>query len=674
MAYPQEQYNSPAPGTKKTNSFSYGRPFSQLRNKAYLRQKFVLKNQFYPLIIALLLFVSQKTGAQLVINTLAGNGTAAYSGDTGPATAAQVNTPHGIAVDAAGNVYFTDCNNHRIRKIDTSGVIKTVAGTGVPGYSGDGGPATAADLYNPRGIAVDGAGNIFFSDYVNHRIRKVTPAGIISTVAGTGFSGFSGDGGPATAAQLKYAWGIAVDGTGNLYIADQNNCRVRKVNSSGIISTIAGNGICFIAGDGGPATAAVVQYPLGVACDASGNVYLADYGNNRIRKINPAGIISTIAGSPVFDSTGDGGPASAAKLYYPMGIAVDIANNIYICDVNNYRIRRISATDTMSTIAGNGSMGYSGDGGPPIYAQINRATGVAIGNNGKIYIADNDNHRIRVLEPPANAPIFFMGEHQLAYGCVNTSTNIDSFLAVFDIDTGQTETWSIASLPSNGILSVSYTTISTGDTLYPSGLTYTPMAGFSGMDVFEVRVFDGTYADTTMIHFAVVDTPDAGTITHLDSMCPGETYFFSSTIPGGTWLTDNGAIATVSADGMITAVASGTCNISYIIANQCGADTVIIPLLVRAVGCPGVGVPLANMNSGIAIAPNPNSGRIMVLLSSAVSEDADFVITNTLGEKVREFNTPTNSRTAIDLNAPPGIYFISATTAHGKWTGKIIVQ
>ncbi len=291
---------------------------SNLPANPYLRQKNTLKSYFSLICVVTVLCFYTETKAQLVISTIAGTGTPGYTGDMGLATTAQIHTPHGVAADAAGNVYFTDYGNHRIRKIDVSGNIRTIAGSGAPGFSGDGGPATAADLYSPRGIAVDATGNVYFSDYVNHRIRKVTPAGIISTVAGNGVPGFGGDSGPATAAMLKYAWGIAVDGSGNLYIADQNNCRVRKVSATGTISTIAGNGTCFIGGDGGPASAAAVQYPLGVACDAAGNVYIADYGNNRIRKINPAGIITTVAGSAVFGFSGDGGPSTASQLYYPM--------------------------------------------------------------------------------------------------------------------------------------------------------------------------------------------------------------------------------------------------------------------------------------------------------------------------------------------------------------------
>lgn len=628
-------------------------------------------------VVILLLFLCFSLGArsQLVIRTIAGDGTPSFSGDNGPASAARLNNPHGVAVDPAGNIYFTDYGNNRIRKISTTGIITTIAGTGAPGYSGDGGPATAADLYGPRGITADGAGNVYFSDYVNHRIRKITPSGIITTVAGNGFGGFSGDGGPATAAQLKYAWGIAVDGSGNLYIADQNNCRLRKVTPSGIISTIAGTGSCFIGGDGGPASSALLQYPLGVVCDAAGNIFIADYGNNRIRKIDASGTITTIAGSPVYGFSGDGGPSTASQLYYPMGIGIDDTGNLYICDVNNNRIRKINTAGTINTIAGNGTAGFSGDGGPPLYAQIDRATGVAVSSTGKIYIADNNNNRIRVLEPPANAPLFIMGHHQAVFGCNAAPVDLDTFLAVFDIDTGQTETWSIVSPPLNGTLSAAYTATSTGDTLYPSGLTYTCPGTFIGMDIFEVRITDGTYSDTTMVHMMIVGMPDAGTLAGVDSMCPREYYTFTSTAPGGSWYSDSTAYATVDADGIVTAVSPGTTFIRYVMENRCGSDTAIRTLLIRSEGCPPEEVePMSFRGSNLHIVPNPSRGNFSLQLSLPVPQQVVFRITDVAGRTVKEIAAPANILVPVDLPLAPGVYFISAAAAQGTWNSKIIVQ
>ena len=229
-------------------------------------------------------------------------------------------------VDAAGNLFIADGSNNRIRKVDPAGTISTVAGTGVGGgfgFSGDGGPATGAQLNAPFGVFVDAAGNLFIADVGNHRIRKVDPAGTISTVAGTGvggFSGFSGDGGPATEAQLHFPAGVFVDAAGNLFIADASNHRIRKMDPAGTISTVAGTGVEGFSGDGGPATEAQLHFPAGVFVDAAGNLFIADASNHRIRKVDPAGTISTVAGTGTAGFSGDGGPATGAQLNGPSGV------------------------------------------------------------------------------------------------------------------------------------------------------------------------------------------------------------------------------------------------------------------------------------------------------------------------------------------------------------------
>ena len=244
-------------------------------------------------------------------------------------------------MDARGNLYIADGWNHRIRGVSPSGIISTVAGNGAPWFSGDGGSATSASVCQPTGVAVDAAGNLYIADYGNHRIRGVSPSGIISTVAGSGTQGFSGDGGPATSASLNYPGSVAVDAAGNLYIADSQNDRIRKVSASGIISTVAGNGALGFSGDGGPASSASLLLPGGVAVDAAGNLYIADSQNDRIRKVSASGIISTVAGSGAQGFSGDGGPATSALLYGPFGVAVDAAGDLYIGDFHNYRIRKV---------------------------------------------------------------------------------------------------------------------------------------------------------------------------------------------------------------------------------------------------------------------------------------------------------------------------------------------
>jgi sugar lactone lactonase YvrE len=337
------------------------------------------------------------TNAQ-IITTVCGNGTAGYTGDGGAATTAQLNNPTGVAFDAAGNMYIADPQNMRIRKVTPAGIITTYAGNGTGGYSGDGGAATAAELYKPWGVAVDAAGNLYIADELNSRIRKVTVAGIITTIAGTGTAGYSGDGGQATAAQLHQSNGVAVDAFGNLYLADEGNQCIRKVNTAGIISTIAGGiGTGGYSGDGGAATAAELHQPSGVAVDAAGNMYIADELNSRIRKVNTAGIISTVAGNGTGGYSGDGGAATAAELYYPTGVALDGSGNMYIVDYFNMRIRKVNTAGIIGTIAGTGTAGYSGDGGVATAAELYYPYGVAIDASGNLYIADEQNNRIRMV-------------------------------------------------------------------------------------------------------------------------------------------------------------------------------------------------------------------------------------------------------------------------------------
>ena len=280
------------------------------------------------------------TASTGIITTIAGNGTLGFSGDGGQATAAAIHGANGVAVDASGNVYIADYGNHRIRKVTVStGIITTIAGGGI---GGDGGPATAATLGNIYGVGIDGSGNVYIADYSSAVIRKVTvSSGIISTIAGTGVQGYNSDGIAATAAKLYYPTGVAVDGSGNVYISDSYNARIRKV-TGGIISTYTGNGTGGYSGDGGQATAAQILSPYGVALDASGNVYIADFNNDLIRKVTTStGIITSIAGNYSNGFSGDGGPATNAQIVQPTGVAVDATGNVYIADYGNARIRKV---------------------------------------------------------------------------------------------------------------------------------------------------------------------------------------------------------------------------------------------------------------------------------------------------------------------------------------------
>jgi hypothetical protein len=342
-----------------------------------------------------LLLLCEVYNAQ-TINTFAGVGTPGYSGDGGSATLAQLNRPASIAVDAYCNVYFTDGSNHVIRKINSAGVISTIAGNGTGGYSGDGGPATSAQLFYPQHLALDALGNIYVCDTYNARIRKINTSGIITTICGNGFIGFTGDGGPAVNAQLFMPRGIAVDGTNNIYISDSYNYRIRIINTSGIINTFAGTS-WGNSGDGGPAVSAKLGGPCGITFDGIGNLYFSDVDYHVVRKINGSGIITTIAGNGTLGFSGDGGTATNAQLYWPMDVAVDASGNIYIADEYNHRVRQVNTLGVINTFAGIGTPGFSGDGGLAISAQMNKPSGIKIDAAGNFYIPDSLNHRIRII-------------------------------------------------------------------------------------------------------------------------------------------------------------------------------------------------------------------------------------------------------------------------------------
>ncbi|MFG2287414.1 RICIN domain-containing protein [Streptomyces sp. NPDC048595] len=337
------------------------------------------------------------------ISTFAGTGVAGFTGDNGLAVSAQSRYPYGVAVDDTGTLYFSEFGNHRVRRITADGKISTVAGTDVKGFSGDCGPAVSAQLNLPRGVAVDGAGAVYIADSENHRVRKVAADGRICTVAGTGTAGFSGDGGPATAAQLDDPRGVAVDSAGVLYVSEYNNRRVRKITTEGQISTVAGTGTAGCGGDGGPAISAQLSRPRGMEVGRAGELYIADEGNHQVRRITADGKISTIAGTGTKGFSGDGGPATAAQLDGPFEVAVDSIGTLYIGEFGNHRVRKITADGKISTIAGTGTAGFDGDGGPAASAQLSKPIGVAVDRVDTLYIADHANNRVRKVALPKRA-------------------------------------------------------------------------------------------------------------------------------------------------------------------------------------------------------------------------------------------------------------------------------
>jgi sugar lactone lactonase YvrE len=339
-----------------------------------------------------------KVGTNGILTSVAGQttfgGYGSYSGDGGAATNAGLDLPVAVAVDRLGNLYIADLLDDRVRVVNTNGMISTFAGNGVYGYSGDGGPATNAEMTGPAGLAVDNAGDLFIADNGTNCIREVDSNGIIRTVAGTCANGFSGDGGPATNAMMSYPAGLALDASGDLYIADQGNSRIRMVAPNGIITTVAGNGGATYSGDGGFATNASLYNPMAVAVDGNGNLFIADGNNSVIREVTTNGIISTIAGQGgVFGYSGDGGLATSAKLYGPQGVVVDSLGNVFIADTDNDRVRQTQVGGRITTSAGGGI----GDGGAGPNASVVDSLSIALDSSGNLFFCDWGHERIRVM-------------------------------------------------------------------------------------------------------------------------------------------------------------------------------------------------------------------------------------------------------------------------------------
>ncbi len=377
--------------------------------------------------------VSLNCNSQNII-TVAGTGVSGFSGNGGQATAAQLENPAGITFDAAGNIYILETIGNRIRMVNTSGIISTFAGNGVMGYSGDGGPATAAEINGATGLATDAVGNIYIADYENSRIRIINTSGIIHTVAGNGSFSYTGDGGPATASTLNYPTTLAVDTTGNLYFADSFNNVIREIyTSSGVIVTVVGNGVGGYSGDGGVATAAELSIPWGVCLDASGNIYIGD-DNEVVRKVVTSQIISTIAGNGVNGYYGDGGPATAAEIRGANYLVVDNSGNLFIADYGNLRVREINTSGIISTFAGGSMTGFT-NGEPATSAQISSPYQIEFDTHGNLYIADFDDQYVFMVN---------------GYNCSNTY-NEPVCIATVDTATNKAEViWGRTNSPPAG--------------------------------------------------------------------------------------------------------------------------------------------------------------------------------------------------------------------------------
>jgi sugar lactone lactonase YvrE len=337
------------------------------------------------------------------ITTIAGGGS---SNSDGPALSATLFFPEGIATDAAGNIYIADSQHYRICKLAPNGTLTTIAGTyGLSGYSGDG-PALGAQLSSPVSLALDAAGNLYFADQYSPRVRKIDTAGNLTTLAGGGDVDATGTGESALSVRFSNIVAVALNAAGDVYFSDGDLNRIFRISAAdGTLKLIAGIGAANFSGDGGPATSASLNNPADLAIDAQGNIYVADANSSRVRRIDAAsGVIETVVGNDGFDFGGDGGPATAASLDFPSAIALDSSGNLYISDSNHGRIRRVdAATKVITTVAGNGVRSFYGDGGPALSASLLVPLGLAFDASGNLLIADTFNNRIRKVAPGATS-------------------------------------------------------------------------------------------------------------------------------------------------------------------------------------------------------------------------------------------------------------------------------
>ncbi|PZF72193.1 NHL domain-containing protein [Taibaiella soli] len=656
----------------------------------------------------------RKVNTAGVITTIAGNGTSGFSGDGGAAISAQMAYVNGVAVDPSGNVYIGDRDNSRVRKVNTSGIISTVVGNGQVSFCGDGGSALDAQFEYPYTACLDAAGNIYVSDSWNNRIRKVTPAGIVSTFAGTGSTVWVGDSIPATSSAVR-AFSMVADPSGNIYVTDAGFNRIRKIATNGIITTIAGTGVAGFGGDGGAATLAQLNNPGDIKLDAAGNIYFSDCSNNRIRKIDASGIITTIAGTGVAGFGGDGSAATAALLNQPKMISFDVSGNLYVSDGGNYRIRKISTAGIITTVAGNGTSGYNnnssgiatslpiypaglavdstgniymtdgasrirkidingimstfsgtdtadfqGDGGPVGLAHLNQPFGLTFGPSGALYVADATNGRIRKIDNSVSPAINIAASQNSI--CAGSSVQFTATAA----HGGTTPIYHWKKNGNNvGTNSATYTYTPANGDIISCVLTSTDPAAFP----------DTAVSATVVMNVIPVVKPTAIVLANpASNATSGQpiTFSISSTGIGANPLYQWRKNA-VNITGATAATYVATANIDVANNDQisvwvkntdsCGADTVSNNWTVVVLGSTGVNA--INGNAGVAIYPNPNNGSFTVTgqLTDNHPRTITLEVCNSVGQQIYRQNVAVangtiNQKIDLQKQAAPGLYFV----------------
>ncbi len=628
-----------------------------------MKNAFCTKQISTGLIIMALLLTSHFSQGQN-IHTICGNGTAGYAGDGGPDTLAEINFPGFLSFGGSGygSLFIGDRLNYRVRqlKLGPGGIIFTKAGDGIDGFYGDGGLADTAHMSIPGGVAVDRHNNVYFCDYNNQVVRKVDGAGIITTIAGTaGVTGFFGDGGPATSAKFNYPLGITVDSLGNLFVADQHNNRIRKISTSGIISTVVGTGTSGFSGDLGPATAADISLPNYVRMDSVGNLYITDNGHHRIRKVDAFGIINTIAGNGTLGSSGDGGPATAAELNYPGGIAIDRQGNIFICDCYNNRIRRIDAfTGIISSVAGTGTAGYSGDWGPATAAEVNQPVDVTVDYYNNVYFVDWNNSRIRAFYSPLTITC------DTVTGLTVSSISSTSANLTWTAVAGSSGYWYVVDM--NSASPSVLGSFVAGTTITVTGLT-------PGQNYY-AHVLDscgvGNLSEWVTVPFSTLSVTACDTVTGLSvSSITNTSATLSWTAVAGSlgyeYIVNTSAAApatpgtaTTATSIPLTGLTAGQSYYAHVL-DSCAIGNLSAWVTVPFLTLPGTtGVTQITGSLHITAFPNPVTDVLTIEINGTIRNGAQLIVSDVAGRKINSQQVD-GHKISIDMNGMcTGVYFV----------------
>ncbi len=549
------------------------------------------------LFVASFIFLSNLSFGQRITVTVAGNGVTGTGGefsDGVPGIYSSIEHPQDVCVDANNNIYYTGTN--RIMKLSASdGRVTKIGGTTTGGTIADGVPATDAYIA-PKNICLDSVGNIYFSS--GNKIRKIDAVtNIITTVAGASGTGFSGDGGPATDALFNTIKGICIDRHGNLFLADANNNRIRKIEAgTGIVTTVAGTGVRGDSGDGGPALAAELNFTEDIIVNPAGDLYIADKGASslryRIRKIDAlTGVITTVAGTSS-SAAALFGPALGAMLGEVTGICFDNNGNINFNEISCSCRKFDLTTDSIYAVAGDFAIESYADDTNSLFAWMHHCRGLDVDREGNLFIADDFNNRIRKVITLTHTPTFAYGENIAIGLCENLTFPINTQMFVTDLDSAQLEVYSVLEAPVHGSLTgFPYSTLSVGKSrpIKPVGMSYVPVSGFTGSDSFKVKVSDGLFADTVTVYVNVSGPPEAGVITSSsgDSLCFGIGHVFLESIAGGDWATTTGNTS-IDSVGTVTAISPGVDTIVYTVTDFRCTNTVNYPVTVIADPVSGV--------------------------------------------------------------------------------------